>query len=222
MYIFTDIVQDIAVREAIVARLKVVGLGKDARKLFARGEIVHNVRIRKVVRRDKVSFGRDNVGRRRISRTQEFVEIFQGVFIENDIRVHADNVIILGCEDTHVSCGWNRKGIFQLASLNQSKIELITVIHVNLLNVVRRIVVHDDALELKVGKNLLLGQSRQCLAHNFVLIKGRKDAGKVNSIGVQRLLVGNGQWNLGRKGGTPFSPRVQTRTLAVLIVRLGV
>ena len=115
----------------------------------------------------------------------------------------------------------NRKGILKLATLNQTKIELVTVVHVNLLDVIRRVVVDNDALKLEIGDNLLLGKTSKSLANNLVLIKGRKDAGKVDSIRVESLLVGNGERNLGGKRGTPFLPRIQTRTFTFLDCTFG-
>ena len=113
----------------------------------------------------------------------------------------------------------NTKGIFQFATLNQTKIELVAVVHVNLLDIIRRVVIDNDALKLEIRNNLLLGETRKSLANNLVLIKGRKDTGKVDSIRVESLLVGNGEWNLARHGGAPFRPRVDTRTIEFLIVR---
>mmetsp|Transcript_27619 Transcript_27619/g.49995 ORF Transcript_27619/g.49995 Transcript_27619/m.49995 type:complete len:367 (-) Transcript_27619:38-1138(-) len=219
MYIFTDIVQDISMRKSIVARLEIVCLGKDSRKLFASGKVFQDLTILKVVSCHKVTFGSDNVRSRRITRTKELVQILQGVLIKDNVRVHADDIIVLGFKDTHVSRRRNTKGILELATLNQSKIKLVAVIHVDLLNIIRRVVVDDNALKLEVRNDLLLGETRKSLANNFVLIEGGKDTRKVDSIGIECLLVGNGEWNLARHGGAPFRPRVDTRTFEFLIIR---
>mmetsp|Transcript_15142 Transcript_15142/g.36014 ORF Transcript_15142/g.36014 Transcript_15142/m.36014 type:complete len:265 (-) Transcript_15142:1098-1892(-) len=97
------VVEDLAVAEPVVARLEVVGLGEYPGERPAHTEVLHHVLVRPVLRRDEPPLRRDEIRRRGISGAEELVEVFEEVFVEDDVGVHADDEVVLGLLDAHVA-----------------------------------------------------------------------------------------------------------------------
>jgi len=121
-HIVGNVLKYFAVAEAVVTRLEVVGLRQDAlevlRAKLGRRFCCQDLIVLEGLGVNKVTLSSYNVWSGRIPRGQELVQVLQGVLVEDNIRVHSKDVVILGFQDSHVTSTRNAESVFQLAPLD--------------------------------------------------------------------------------------------------------
>mmetsp|Transcript_2419 Transcript_2419/g.7478 ORF Transcript_2419/g.7478 Transcript_2419/m.7478 type:complete len:589 (-) Transcript_2419:234-2000(-) len=184
-----DISKDVSVAESVVSWLEVVGLAQDSWVPLRLRVVAEELVVGAPLGAHEDSLGGHHVRHGVWLGRQELVHVLQEVLVQDHVAVHADDVIVLGLLDAHVSRARDAEGVGELSSLDESKVELGAVLLVDRVNVVGGVVVDDDDLELEVGLDLLLHEPGQRLLHDALLVERREHAAEVDSVRIQVLHV---------------------------------
>mmetsp|Transcript_8274 Transcript_8274/g.21352 ORF Transcript_8274/g.21352 Transcript_8274/m.21352 type:complete len:487 (+) Transcript_8274:478-1938(+) len=215
--------------ESVVPLLEVVGLTQDSRVLLRHGVVIKQLVVSEALGAHEPPLRCDHVRGGPVL-AQLLVNVLQEVLVQDHVRVHPDDVVVLGLLDAHVPCTGNGECVLELPPLHQRQVQLGAVLPVDRVDVVGGVVVDDDDLELEVRFDLLLAEPRECLLHNALLVEGREDTAEVDAGWVQLVLewprvLGNGavQRSFNSQHILPISPGIQDALVAALgVVRLAV
>mmetsp|Transcript_15 Transcript_15/g.56 ORF Transcript_15/g.56 Transcript_15/m.56 type:complete len:607 (+) Transcript_15:580-2400(+) len=183
------VLQDLPVREPVVPGLEVVGLAQDARVPLRLPVVLQELVVGVALSAHEDPLRGDHVRHVVGLGGQELVHVLQEVLVQDDVAVHANDVVVLGLLNSHVPGARHAEGVLQLPPLDQGQVELGPVLLVDRVNVVGGVVVHDDDLELEVGLDLLVHQPGEGLPHDGLLVERGEHAREVDPVGVQVLHV---------------------------------